>query len=275
MMAVSVRQLVLLLMLPISVLCPPAMAQGVADQATVEALKKYILEKDRPEVFGETQYRMRIDNILDVDVDNDGKRELVVHTFPHYRQSATVLIYMVSAESGITRVTEGLAPGPLQQISGEYLDSHEIGEGVDLALGEDQGQAGSTEKFVAIALEHFGGVVAYRNFCHADGRKGPGYYIDMRNVELPKQEDNCGSFEFSKVRQIAAGHVREDAPKNYLAAWVGDEIYVYLIRGISSQGMLDKRTWIVKAPTDFKGFIPEEGLAYKTASGTALLTLTD
>jgi hypothetical protein len=97
----------------------------------------------------------------------------------------------------------------------------------------------------------------------------------MTNVELPAHTQDCSSFEFSKVRQIAAGGLREDSSKNYLAAWVGNEIYVYLIRGISSQGMLDKKLWIVKAPAEFKGFLPGQGLAYKTASGPTLLTLAN
>ena len=97
----------------------------------------------------------------------------------------------------------------------------------------------------------------------------------MTNVELPSHAKDCSSFEFSRVRQIAAGGLREDSSKNYLAAWVGDEIYIYLVRGISNQGMLDKKLWVVKTPTEFKGFLPEQGLAYKTASGPALLTLAN
>ena len=84
---------------------------------------------------------------------------------------------------------------------------------------------------------------------------------------------DCGSFEFSKVSQIAAGPIREDPSKNYLAAWVGDEIHVYLIAGISDQGFLDKKLWVVKAPRNFKGFVPDQGMTYETASGKTLLTL--
>ena len=131
------------------------------------------------------------------------------------------------------------------------------------------------DQVLQITLARFGGVVAYHNFYHVDGRKGPASYLDMTNVELPSHAQDCSSFEFSKVRQIAAGGLREDTARNYLAAWVGDEIYVYLLRGISSQGMLDKKLWIVKAPAEFKGFLPGQGLAYKTASGPAVLTLAN
>jgi hypothetical protein len=163
----------------------------------------------------------------------------------------------------------------LQKISGEYLDSHETGQAADFTLGGGQGGPANADKVLQIALANFGGVVAYRSFYHADSRKGPVSYIDMTDVQLPPKVENCSSFEFSKVRQIAAGHLREDSSKNYLAAWVGDEVYVYLIRGISARGMLDKKLWVVKTPTMFKGFIPGQGLAYETASGTTLLSVAN
>ncbi|MDR3774035.1 MAG: hypothetical protein P4L26_11840, partial [Terracidiphilus sp.] len=65
-----------------------------------------------------------------------------------------------------------------------------------------------------------------------DSRTGTPSIIDMRGVKLPTKKHDCESFEFSRVKQIAAGHLREDLAQNYLAAWVGDEIYVYLIRGV-------------------------------------------
>jgi len=265
----------MLLFLPISLLFGSKLASQAENHPTVEVLKKYILEKDYPEVFGDTHYHVRIENVLDVDIDNDGKRELVAQFYPHYRQSASVVIYKVSPERELTRVAEGLAPGPLQKLSGNYLDSHEIGEAADFTIGQGQGKPEEADRALQIALAKFGGVVAYRSFYHVDGRKGPTSFLDMRNVELPSNTGDCNSFEFSKVREIAAGRLREDSSKNYLAAWVGDEIYVYLIQGISSRGMLDKKLWVVKAPVDFKGFIPGQGLAYKTTSGTALLTLAN
>jgi hypothetical protein len=76
----------------------------------LEVFKKYLLEKDYPEVFKEP-YRARIENILDVDVDNDGVKELVVHFQPHFRQSPSIIIYKVSPKLELTRVTEALAPG--------------------------------------------------------------------------------------------------------------------------------------------------------------------
>jgi hypothetical protein len=39
--------------------------------------------------------------------------------------------------------------------------------------------------------------------------------------------------------------------------------------------MLDKTLWVVKAPAEFKGFLPGQGLAYQTASGLSILKLAN
>jgi hypothetical protein len=117
------------------------------------------------------------------------------------------------------------------------------------------------------------GFVVYDTFYHVDHRTGPPSYLDMRGVKLPTKLHDCSEFEFSRVRQIAVGGIREDPLKNYLAAWVGDEVYVYLISHVSAQGMLDKKLWTIKAPEGFKGFDSSKSLAYSTPSGSFILTL--
>ena len=274
MLTALMKRRLILLLLPVSLLYSSSLPPQAEEHSSVEALKKYILEKDYPEVFGDTHYHVRVEDILEVDIDNDGMKELVVQFYPHFRQSASVVLYKVSSESGVTRVTEGLAPGPLQKVSGDYLDSHKIGSGGDFYIGGASTTSGDAVKGILSAIANTGGaVVAYDDFYHLDGRKGNVWYVDMRGVKLPSHARDCSSFEFSKVRQIAAGHLREDSSKNYLGAWVGQEIYVFLIRGVSNRGLLDKELWVVKAPAYFNGFIPGQGLTYKTASGTALLTL--
>jgi len=248
-----------------------AAAAGQEANPRLEALKKYILEKDYPEVFRDTDYKTRIEDVLDVDIDNDGSKEFVVLYFPHYRQSPPIVIYKVSTNLLVKKVTEGLAPGPLQPLSGDYLDSHNLGMAVDM---EVQAQKATPQEFFrAFVKSGMNGFVAYDKFFHVDGRKGSPSYIDMTGVKVPMGKHDCAGFEFSRVRGIAAGGLREDPAKNYLAAWVGDEIWVYLIRGISQDGMLDKQHWVIKAPTGFVGFEPGQGLTYKTESGNAILTL--
>ena len=126
-----------------------------------------------------------------------------------------MVIYKLSPEAEITRVTEGLSPGPLLKLSGDYLDSHAIGAGVDFSIGGVNAKSGDAESAILSAFANFGGVVAYRDFYHADGRKGKVSYIDMRNAKLPSPAQDCSSFEFSKVRQIAAGYLREDSSLGY------------------------------------------------------------
>jgi hypothetical protein len=137
--AAHMKRKLTFLFLPISLLFGSKSASQVENQPRVEALKKYILEKDYPEAFGDTHYHVRIENILDVDIDNDRKKELVVQYYPHYRQSASVIIYKVSPTLEVTRATEGLAPGPIQKLSGDYLDSHELGQAFDFTVGQGQG----------------------------------------------------------------------------------------------------------------------------------------
>ena len=237
----------------------------------LETVRNYILNKDYPEVFGNDQYKTRIEGVLDADVDNDGSREIVIQYNPHYRQSAPILIYKISTDLTVTRVVEGLAPGPLQKVSGNYLDSHNLGDGVDFEI---PGGNATPETVLKSVTKNGGmGLVAYDSFFHMDGRTGSPSFIDMRGVKLPTKKHDCAAFEFSKVKQIAVGHLREDSTQNYLAAWVGDEIYVYLIRGVSNEGMLNKKVTIIKAPAGFKGFEQDHGLTYKTETATSILTL--
>lgn len=241
------------------------------DSPRLEAVRKYILEQDYPEVFGSTSYKTRIEGFLDVDVDNDGVNEFVVLFYPHYRQSAPILIYKVAQDLKVSRIAEGLAPGPLQPLTGDYLDSHTLGQAVDFEI---TGIKTAPEEILKVtSTNKMNGLAVYDSFYHMDARNGLPYVIDMRGVAVPSNKHDCSSFEFSRVKQIAAGHVREDSSKNYLAAWVGDEIYVYLIEGVSDQGLLKKRLWVIKAPRGFTGFLSGQGLTYKTEAGPEVLTL--
>jgi hypothetical protein len=244
---------------------------GQQSDPRLEAVKKYILEKDYPEVFGTDHYKTRIEGFLDDDVDNDGSSEIVIQYFPHYRQSAPIVIYKIGPDLKVTRVAEGLAPGPLQKLSGDYLDSHTLGMAVDMEV--PSGKVTPETVMQIMTKSGMNGLVIYDSFYHIDGRKGFPSAIDMRGVKLLTKDHDCASFEFSRVKQIAVGHLREDTSNNYLAAWVGDEIYVYLIRGISDEGMLNKKLWITKTPQGFKGFERDQGLTYKTETATVVLTL--
>jgi hypothetical protein len=249
--------------------CWPMAAGAQALPPEIEAVRKYILEKDYPEVFKEDRYRTRIENALVVDVDGDGRNEVVVHFHPHYRQSPTIVIYRLSKELVVTRVVEGLAPGALQPISGDYLDSHTLGEGVDLGVKGSLDSAESRGKFAKSALQQFGAVVAYASFWHVDGRAGGKTYIDLSALALPAKAQNCEAFEFSRVRQIAFGPARGES-KGYLAAWVGRDVHLYTIH-FRDDGMLEKTVEVQAAPEQFGGFLPGKGLSYSTKAGVEVL----
>ncbi len=213
----------------------------------LEAVKQYLLKDDYPELFGDTPYRMKINNAIVADIDDDGEQEVILHVTPHYRQSPTILIFKVSKDLSVKRVIEGLAPGPLVPVSGDYLDSHELGDAVDLTLGKEQGNPAKRGDFVKAALvEKMGGVVEYRNFIHMDSRKGKGVYVDMTGLAKPPTEETCENFEFS-VPDYVAVMSKKDGSGNYILAHVGKSIYAYKIHKIRDDGLLEKTLTVMPA----------------------------
>jgi hypothetical protein len=233
----------------------------------VEAVRKHLLEQDYPEIFGSDPYRMRIENVLVTDLDGDGDPEVVAHTWPHYRQSATITIFRLTRDLAVTRVAEALAPGPLQPLSGDYLDSHVLGEAFDFSVDADPAQH---EKLLQLTLASgFGGAVEYASFWHADNRKGPIYYVDMTAVEIPDGGRDCERFEFSRVDEIAAGALDGGDGKTWLAARVGPELWLYRITRFLPNGLLEKQVRVQPLPDDFAGFEPGPStrLRYRTSGG--------
>jgi hypothetical protein len=168
----------------------------------------------------------------------------------------------------VARVAEGLAPGALQPISGDYLDSHSMVMAADFTINGKSNDPDTRKLLLDQAMtSDGGGLVIYKNFVHRDFRSGPLAYLDMTDVKMPQSRDTCEKFEFSRVRQIAAGTLQGDVP-TCLCAWVGDEIYIYLIKAFLGNGLIDKQLWIRKAPVGFGGFIEGRGLSWKTQSGS-------
>src|SRR5439155_20457671 len=84
----------------------------------------------------------------------------------------------------------GLAPGPLVPLSGAYLDSHSLGQGVDFTLNAKDGPIDREKTLKGLFQSKFGGIVEYRSFVHADGRTGEPAYVDMRHVDVPRGKMN-------------------------------------------------------------------------------------
>jgi hypothetical protein len=233
----SENNIVIVLMVTLLVICGDTFAADMSPK--VEAVKQYLLKEEYSEVFNDTHYRMKVENIIEADLDEDGEAEVIFHVKPHYRQSPTIIIFKVSKDLRVSRVIEGLAPGPLIPVTGDYIDSHTLGDAMDLTIGEDQINPEKRKEVVESALENMGGVVEYRNFFHVDGREGKGLYIDMTSLPQSPDKDNCEDFEFSMPEAIAV-KAKNDGSGNYLLARVGKEIYAYKIHKIRKDGLLEK-----------------------------------
>jgi hypothetical protein len=217
-----------------------------------QAVMDYLLEVEYPELIDDKPYHIRPTGYDIGDLDNDGVDEVVVSFYPHYLQSPTIVIFRVDNKMNVTRLTEGLVPGPLVPVSGEYLDTHHTGHGVDLTTG-DEGKKDPKKKqtFIEISLKHMGNVVAYRNFIHTDGRKGKGNYIDMQHIVNPPEDMTCQSFEFSRVERVEIGQ-KEGVSYPVIMALAGGEIYFYTIKGIRPNGLLEKSIEVVPLEDDIK-----------------------
>ena len=240
----------------------------------LQAVRKYIMEEEYPELFGDQAYRTKMEDALIVDLDGDGRDEVVALFHPHYRQSPFIVIYLLSKNNKVTRVREGLAPGDLVPISGDYLDSHTLKikdevQSVDFDIGEKQGDPQARAEIRNSAMDKAVNLVEYRTFFHMDGRKGKGTYIDMTHVSNLPKDKTCESFEFARVKSISAGHVLKDRKRNYLVASVQKKLWIYRIDGISDKGILDKKLWIVPRPVGFKELLParEGNLVYRDTKG--------
>jgi hypothetical protein len=234
----------------------------------LHAVQKHIFEKDYPERFLASVYQARIVQLLLTDLDRDGQAEVVALMRPHYRQSAPIVLYRLGKNFEVTRVREGLAPGPLVPVGGAYLDSHTLGEAADLTIA-GPGPPDRGNVLAAMLQSGFGGVVEYRSFFHADRRAGAGAYIDMRHADVPGGAQTCARFEFARVEAIAAGAAEPDPTNVYLVAHLGPELWLYQVSAFLADGLLRKTVRVERTPADFVRLATAgpRFLSYQTRSG--------
>jgi hypothetical protein len=255
-------------------LTAPAAAQDLPPE--VAAVQAHMLNKDYPEVIDGKNYKVQAQNVVVADLDGDGRNEVVLHLKPHFRQSAPLLIYRVAPDMTVTRVTEGLAPGPLVPLNGEYLDSHTSGNAVDATVPGQEKDPSLGLKLVNSALKSKMSVAHYRTFLHLDSRTGS-YYVDMTGLAEEPKSPKDDDFQFSEVLEIAAGRAEGFGDRAVLAAWTEGRITLYRINAIPESGFLNKSVGIVSLPTGFSGFADgaNTDLGYLDAAGTPhALTVT-
>tara|TARA_B100000315_G_scaffold100428_1_gene92306 strand:- start:1839 stop:2633 length:795 start_codon:yes stop_codon:yes gene_type:complete len=213
-------------------------------------VRKYILENDYPEVFGEKKYRAALMDFEIADFGNDGLVEVIILYRPHYLQSPTIVIYQIQKDGSVKRIREALAPGPLVKRKNYFLDSHELGDGIDFDFFGKPVPYEKRKTVAKMAAEKGALVVQYKNFMHIDARKGKSTYIDMSHVEPFDSKRTCASFEFSKVDLIftVVGSREDNKNSGAILAKVGNQVYMYEIAGIDKDGYLDKkisiRNWV-------------------------------
>jgi hypothetical protein len=220
-------------------LTAPLLASGQSLPQEVEAVRNYLLNSEYPEVFAKKQYPVTVENFMVADLDGDGVPEVIAHMKPHFRQSPTIVIFRVGTDLLVKRVTEGLAPGPLQSLSGKYLDSHAEGEGVDFQATTVPG-ANADADIVQAFVKSKGGLVRYKHFAHLDGREGLASYIDMRETSLPPSVKTCEDFEFADVEHVEITQRFSTDGRNVIAARVGKQVYAIRIERFLPNGLLEK-----------------------------------
>ena len=201
-----------------------------------------------PELFGEAYYRLQVKAAKVVDLDGDGITEVIVGVTPHYRQSPTVIIFQL-IDGQVHRVKEGLAPGPLQHVSGNYIDSHTLEQtAADLETPNSDVSDPDSLRLSAreSALATFGAVVEYPRFFHVDTRNGKGVYVNMAEVENASDHANCASFEFSPLKSLEIFY--EDDFRPILTVNAGGKLTLYQLTVIEGTYLRRDKVVILDAP---------------------------
>ena len=212
------------------------------------------LEENPVEVFGDQPRETRVRGNALLDIDGDETPEVFVWIEPHFRQSPTIIIYRGTEGGNVQRIAEALAPGTLVPVSGGYIDAHVNGDALDMWVGSGSeydldGQLDST--VVRISLGRGFHIVKYASFVHLEHRRGSRIYLDESHQWLPDGVETCAEFEFERVRSLAAGAVSGlDDPA--LVALTDSKVAVYQLRGIDSDGLLDKDIWTLARPHNLR-----------------------
>jgi hypothetical protein len=179
---------------------------------------------------------------LPIDLDHTGDPEVLAVIAPAFRQTPTIIFFRQLPNGGLERVLEGLAPGDLVPVSHTQMDSHVLGVGADMIVGD--GTPIDTVKFVQIAMASKMSIVVYRTFMHADMRKGASYFIQESAAALPSGVDGtCQDFEFSPVLDIAIGRLSGGGDTPFVVALTKGTVTLYRLTGLTPAGWLERTSW--------------------------------
>ncbi len=240
---------------------------GLPRDTTVVGAVRATAEREPVEAFGQVAGFVRVRDIALLDIDGDGSPEAFVWIEPKVRQTPTILAYSYDQQRGARRLLEGLVPGRLQPVSGQFVDDHTMGFGVDMVVGEN-GKPVDFDRLIAAGVEHGMSLVRYRTFIHADGRKGFVSFVDLSDRALPTPDTKtCRDFEFSSVDALAAGALSGSTTR-YLIVLTTKDITIYRFRAIRPNGTFDKDSWIRARPADAVNLTV-------SSSGDVVLTMRD
>jgi len=156
------------------------------------------------EVFEKDTGHVSVTGILVLDVGGQEAPLAFAWIVPSFRQTPTVLVYRRGPSGELQRVTEGLAPGRLQPLSGRLRDAHTLGQAADLTVGH--GEPVDTMKFISAAIGQRMSVARYHGFFHLDMRLGFAGYVDLSDRTLPPTDTaTCGSFESAESMPSRGG----------------------------------------------------------------------
>ena len=226
-----------------------------APDSTVLAGVRAAVEREPIEAFGAERGAVQVRGIQLLDIDGDGTPEAFVWLSPSFRQTPTILVYAYTAGTGAHRLSESLAPGQLQPVSGRSRDPHTLGRALDMTIGSGKAPL-DTLKFLSTAATKGMSVVWYRTFVHADFRDGFATFTDLTDRVLPASDINtCGGFEFSQVDGLFAGRLAGDTVHRYLVALTTRDVTIYHFTGLGPQARLAKQTWMRPRPGDVTALV--------------------
>src|SRR5262245_19843840 len=207
-----------------------------------------------------------------LDINDDGRPEVFLALSPKYRQTATVVVYRWLDGNRIDRLYEGLAPGQLVSVSGKQVDTHTLGNGIDMSV-EGGADSARTLRVILAARSHGMQIVRYLSFFHADERSKAAEYVDMASAAAKLQANTCESFEFAPVQELASGKVGSDT-RPYLVVLTPTEIVFYRFAGITPDGLLEKAIWSEQRPNALTTIgVAKDGVVVGTMSDGHRTTL--